>query len=694
MIRFFLTFILAIAFQGGALTNPDQNRGPLDSRPAIPKQMDTIPAELLTKMTDSLPLFEHPIFQKFEKLISRGGDIQKSNAFQRLAHDLAIKQKPRLAIDAYNRTLDLVPKNEHERRASIAYERLSLLFNQLYKKEVIDLCNKALAEKPIKGGRTEALIYRERGRASYEDDDYKNAISDLMVAKAYFDDQKVEDREFGILLHYIGSVFKRQNHDQEALKYYNKIIDLGYKLKDKSIEAEGLYLSADIYNQMGMYAKDEEYSLRALHIFTDLKHYAMQEMMLMNIAQFYQQNKNFSLAKRYLDSCVALTSRHPSGDNQSTIWRLYAKYYSKKGDYAMAIKHINKALDEAKLSKSRRLILLGDAKRTEAWTHYDHGHYKDAFESLDDYQMYWEKLINEQNSRIVHDMEAKYQNDKKEKEIELLNKDKAISQLALKNSKQRSIFLIIGLIMSIAFAAFMLNRYQLIRRQKKIIEREKKRSDDLLLNILPEEVAEELKAKGSADAKLIDEVSVLFTDFKDFTLHSEKLSPKELVADINECYSAFDLIMEKYGVEKIKTIGDAYMAAGGLPTPNHTHASDVVRAALAIQRFMQEQKIINQEKGKSFFEIRIGVHSGPVVAGIVGVKKFQYDIWGDTVNTASRHESAGEAGKVNISQSTYELIKDEPDFIFEQRGKIHAKGKGDMVMYFVYAKSEEPSGID
>ncbi|MEY4110798.1 MAG: hypothetical protein RLZZ46_1153 [Bacteroidota bacterium] len=216
-----------------------------------------------------------------------------------------------------------------------------------------------------------------------------------------------------------------------------------------------------------------------------------------------------------------------------------------------------------------------------------------------------------------------------------------------------------------------------------VIRKEKERSDNLLLNILPAEVAEELKSKGSADAQQVDEVTVLFTDFKGFTQLSEKLSPKELVSEINECFSAFDHIMEKFGVEKIKTIGDAYMAAGGLPSANNTHAEDVVRAALEIQAYMHQHKAKKIAADELFFEIRIGVHTGPVVAGIVGVKKFQYDIWGDTVNTASRMESSGEVGKVNVSGSTYERIKN--DFKCSYRGKIQAKGKGEIDMYFVEA---------
>jgi class 3 adenylate cyclase len=212
-------------------------------------------------------------------------------------------------------------------------------------------------------------------------------------------------------------------------------------------------------------------------------------------------------------------------------------------------------------------------------------------------------------------------------------------------------------------------------------EKQRERSENLLLNILPAEVAEELKVKGSAEAQQFDEVTVLFTDFKGFTQLSEKMSPKELVFVINEYFSAFDHIMVKYGVEKIKTIGDAYMAVGGLPVTTSTHAMDVISAAIEIQQFMAEQKSRKEAKNELFFDIRIGIHTGPVVAGIVGVKKFAYDIWGDTVNTASRMESNGEVGKINISQTTYTLVKDK--FNCVERGKIQVKGKGEVDMYFV-----------
>jgi class 3 adenylate cyclase len=206
---------------------------------------------------------------------------------------------------------------------------------------------------------------------------------------------------------------------------------------------------------------------------------------------------------------------------------------------------------------------------------------------------------------------------------------------------------------------------------------EKKKSDDLLYNILPYETAQELKHFGKTEARYFDSTSVLFTDFVGFTSIAEKLSPVELVAEIGDCFQAFDNIADKYGIEKIKTIGDSYMAAGGLPVANETHAEDAVAAALEIIDFMNQRN----KNTKAVFDLRVGINSGSVVAGVVGSKKIQYDIWGDTVNTASRMEQHSKPGRINISESTYQLIRHK--YTCEYRGEIEVKGKGKIKMYFV-----------
>ncbi len=200
-------------------------------------------------------------------------------------------------------------------------------------------------------------------------------------------------------------------------------------------------------------------------------------------------------------------------------------------------------------------------------------------------------------------------------------------------------------------------------------------------NILPVETAQELKEKGTATPKHYDKVSVLFTDFKGFTKIAEKLSAQELIEELNYCFFEFDKIIDKHHLEKIKTIGDAYMCAGGIPVANDTNPVDIVRAGLEIKAFMDRLKEEREKQGKDYWELRIGIHTGEVVAGVVGKNKFAYDIWGDAVNTASRMESSGIPGQVNISGTTYELINGR--FRCTHRGKIQAKNKGEIDMYIV-----------
>ncbi|WP_051293258.1 adenylate/guanylate cyclase domain-containing protein [Olivibacter sitiensis] len=233
-------------------------------------------------------------------------------------------------------------------------------------------------------------------------------------------------------------------------------------------------------------------------------------------------------------------------------------------------------------------------------------------------------------------------------------------------------------------------KQQILQDQNKVLEEqvtertaelqlEKQKADDLLLNILPQEVANELKAMGTTKAQHYDEVTVIFTDFVNFTENSERWGAETMLRELNTYFTAFDHIMEKHGLEKIKTIGDAYLAVCGLPHQNPDHARTTVLAALDILQHVHERKLSEGDA----LDIRIGIHSGPLIAGIVGVKKFAYDIWGDTVNTAARMEQTSLPGRINISEDTYQLVKDY--FIFEPRGRIRAKGKGDLNMYFVNA---------
>jgi adenylate cyclase len=259
--------------------------------------------------------------------------------------------------------------------------------------------------------------------------------------------------------------------------------------------------------------------------------------------------------------------------------------------------------------------------------------------------------------------------------------------MQLKDEKNFRNLSLLGLGSAVILAFLMFKRFKENQKQKKVLENinkviedEKHRSDDLLLNILPPAIAQELKANGKAKAQRYEKASVLFADFKNFTLISESLSPEQLVSELDTHFKAFDFIVAQYKLEKIKTIGDAYMCASGLSDKN-TSPSNIVKAALEMQQFLNEMKAEKIAKGEPYFEARIGIHTGPVVAGVVGVKKFAYDIWGDTVNIAARMQEACEPNYINISEATFQEVR----YVYQChfRGHIPAKNKGNIAMYYV-----------
>jgi adenylate cyclase len=327
-------------------------------------------------------------------------------------------------------------------------------------------------------------------------------------------------------------------------------------------------------------------------------------------------------------------------------------------------------ISKANLQLSKIYEISGENKKS--LTHYkNYIVYKDSVNNIASVQQMADIRADFEieQQQIQSDFEVA----QKQIEVDLLNQQKRNQRIAV-------IAISIALAFIIVLAIGLFRRNKFIEKTKLLVEKEKDRSDKLLLNILPEQTAIELKEQGKVKAKKFDSVSVMFTDFKGFTRLSEGLNPEELVETVDFYYSKFDEIIKSYGLEKIKTIGDAYMAASGLPFPTKDHATKLTLAALEIAEFVKNAKEENPNDEKRF-EIRIGINTGPVVAGVVGTNKFAYDIWGDTVNIASRMESNSKPGKVNISENTYQLIKG--NFKCAYRGEIDAKNRGKMKMYFV-----------
>jgi len=233
----------------------------------------------------------------------------------------------------------------------------------------------------------------------------------------------------------------------------------------------------------------------------------------------------------------------------------------------------------------------------------------------------------------------------------------------------------IGLFVYIMGFAYYI--YTIFLRAETRLAEEKRKSEKLLFNILPEEVAHRLKSNVATIADGFEDATVIFADIVGFTGISERIPPSDLVELLNEVFSMFDDLVDKYGLEKIKTIGDAYMVAAGLPVYSEYHAEAAADFALDMMRTLCG---FTDREGKKL-RVRVGIHSGPIVAGVIGKKKFAYDLWGDSVNTAARMESHGLPGEIQVTQATYELLKDK--FDFEERGIIHIKGKGNMQTYLL-----------
>ncbi|MGK0387871.1 MAG: adenylate cyclase [Maribacter sp.] len=303
--------------------------------------------------------------------------------------------------------------------------------------------------------------------------------------------------------------------------------------------------------------------------------------------------------------------------------------------------------------------------------------------------------IKEEQQKIEKQLKAQNKSDKNKfnKEKEKLEEAMTEAELKAKAANAEAAKFQIGVILGGIIAALILSflyfgyrsqskaRKKLADKNEEIVK-EQQRSEELLLNILPKDIAEELKTKGAAKARRHNNVTVLFSDFKNFTRVAETLSPEGLVKELDYCFKGFDYIISQYpSIEKIKTIGDAYMCCSGLTGKHSSSTSDMVKAAMDMQEFLFDYKADRQVKNLPFFEARIGLHTGPVVSGVVGNKKFAYDIWGDTVNVASRMESNGDVGKVNVSADTYKEIRYK--FSCHPRGKIQVKNKGLIEMYFV-----------
>ncbi len=520
------------------------------------------------------------------------------------------------------------------------------------------------------------IVYSFKG---YYEFSLEHSFKALQIAEELQDSSRISSQYNNIGLRY-----SELDNSELAIEYYLKSVEIKIKLNSNDGHLINSYtnLGREYYINKE-YEKSIQFYLKALRLSKPRNDYYKIAGCYQGLAFVSFRMGDLSTASLYNDSLYTVASKGGDEYDMMNYELMRSNLLVEKGDYQEAIVLLRKVREWHEVNgyySSLKDVYLAVSKAFEKAGILD-----SALYFMEKYAHVKDTIFSD-NKDLANKQLREYRNAKMQQELAL--KEKSIDhQKSLKNT-----FIVIGILLLLILMGIGNRFYVAIKTRKslaeknKLIELERDRSEKLLLNILPYEVAEELKETGESVARNFEEVTVLFSDFKEFTQKAEEMNATELVSELNICFKAFDLILDSYKIEKIKSIGDAYMAASGLSSNPDTNAADVVQAALEMQAFVTKHKEDRMAAGLPYFEMRVGLHTGPVVAGIVGVKKFQYDIWGDTVNTASRMESTGEVGKVNISQATYELLQGDPDFIFESRGLISAKGKGELKMFFVTRK--------
>ncbi|OQY59262.1 MAG: hypothetical protein B6245_07675 [Desulfobacteraceae bacterium 4572_88] len=459
----------------------------------------------------------------------------------------------------------------------------------------------------------------------------------LKIRKDIVDKKGIADS-----LNNVGIIYYFQSHYNEALEYYKKSLEIREEIGDKKDIAGSLNNVGVIYKEMLNYPNALEYYNKAYDIFREFGDKYESANILNNIGQVYYNMKNYDAAMKSLEQGLELAKSVEAKELVRENYEFHSDMYASIGNY-------QKALEYYKQSSGIKAL-----------------------------------IFTEESGAKIAEMQTKYETEKKEREIELLKKDNDINRLALEQQKllRNSLIGGIGFVLVLVFVMFNRNRiirkaHEELKKANDIIKTEMDKSDKLLLNILPVRVATDLKESGKTEPESFKDVTVFFSDIVNFTRLASDLEPKMLIDELNDIFTAFDNIIEKNGCERVKTIGDAYLCVCGMPEKNPKHAENVMMAAIEIIQYLEKRNKGAEKK----WRIRVGIHTGKVVGGVVGVKKYIYDVFGDTINTASRMESNSEPMRINISEVTYHILKDK--FHFIERDTLPVKGKGTMKMFFV-----------
>lgn len=622
----------------------------------------------------------------YKRLIVRykesGNVVRLVRIYQKLANAYDQQGNAGKSLYYYLPIEDLIERFGSMQEKSILYNNLGRQYATLHDyKKAIEYFEKAELQCVYIPCDYPDVLYANMGIALHNIGNTKRGIEYLLKARAILVNRK-DNVALANLEHLLAGVYFKSNDLYNAISHNNIAIELAKETKQATVLAEAYKTAADLYHELYDFEKAFAFYKSYLNLVDSVRLEEQARQQRLN-----QQRSLLSEAEGQIKYLIARQNYKDLELGQVRFERERLELLNKNLELESRQKEdkimLYRAQEAADQSKQRELI-------------------SEAMRSRQALLLAARELDTEKQKREISELKRQDEIERtrrmvdstsRAQEVAILRKDKDITDLQLRQQDtfRRFVYglgslliVILGLLaLGWAFARRTNNRLnkqnRKIQAQNLEIAEERHKSDRLLRNVLPEQIAQELKTKGYATPRYYDSVTVVFTDFVNFTRLSANLAPEALVDELDECFLAFDEICEKHGLEKIKTIGDAYMCAGGIPIPNETHPTDAVAAAAEMLLWLQTR---NKENANAIFqEMRIGVHTGPVVAGVIGKNKFAYDIWGDAVNLAARLEQHGVSGKINISTQTAEAVKDH--YKVSYRGVKEVYNKDPMDMYFI-----------
>lgn len=574
--------------------------------------------------------------QAREAALRAGFPIGEAYALKNIGLAYAIQGKYVEALDFYEQSLATFRRQGDKIGVANLLNNIGSIYaNKGDDAKALEYCLQSLQIAEETGDKTRVMSALINVGSIYYNKKDPKAVHYLLQALP-LTQEAGDQHAFGILAGNIGEVYADGGNDTKALEYYNKVLEVDPQSLSAAYAYNGigkLHLKRDSTDR----ALQQYFKALAISQKLDDKLFRMRT--LKGIANTYTARSDYRTALDYYQQAEMLGHDLKANVELKDLYQDMSAVYTRLGDYPQALA------------------------------------YKTRYADIKD------TLYNDETLQKIGKLQFDFDLYKKEGEIKLLTQQKALQAMEVRRQSQAKTAFAIGLGLLGIIAFILYRNYRSKVKINRVLDHQKAEIETLILNILPAEVAKELQVNGSAVPRSYEKVSVLFSDFKGFSAMAEKMTAEALVEELGTCFRAFDRIIDKYRLEKIKTIGDSYMCAGGIPVPDLDHPFRIVQAGIEIRNFMKEHNRQRAEAGLEPLDIRIGIHVGPVVAGVVGTRKYAYDIWGSTVNIASRMESSGAPGEVNISAATYELVKEK--WVCRHRGKVYAKNVGDIDMYFV-----------